>query len=74
MSKSLCLGAYYADISTLDKRLVKSITSVDLEESASTHQLLAYAQNIIAVTRAFMGLDTRDLKSITALVNTNYLN
>jgi hypothetical protein len=66
MSKLHHLGAYYADTLTLDKRRVKFITFADLAVNATTHPLLVYAQNIIAVTRASMGLGTKALKSITA--------
>ena len=66
MNKSHHLGASYADTLTLDKRHAKSITYADLAVNATTPLLLVYAQNIIAVTRVFMGLGTKALKSITA--------
>jgi len=74
MNKSHHLGAYYADTLTLDKRLVKSITSDVLAVNVTMPLSLVYAQNIIAVTRVSMGLGTKDLKSITASANTNCLN
>ena len=74
MNKSHHLGASYADTLTLDKRHAKSITYADLAVNATTPLLLVYAQNIIAVTRVFMGLGTKALKSITASANTNCLN
>jgi hypothetical protein len=74
MNKSHHLGAYYADTLTLDKRRVKSITSADLAVNVTMPLSLVYAQNIIAVTRVSMGLDTKALKSITASANTNCLN
>ena len=74
MNKSHHLGAYYADILTLDKRRVKSITLDDLAVNVTMPLSLVYAQNIIAVTRVSMGLGTKDLKSITASANTNCLN
>jgi hypothetical protein len=73
MNKSHHLGAYYADTLTLDKRRVKSITSGDLAVNATTPLLSVYAQNIIAVTRVFMGLGTKALNDITASANTNCL-
>jgi len=74
MNKSHHLGAYYADTLTLDKRRVKSITLDDLAVNVTMPLSLVYAQNIIAVTRVSMGLDTKDLKSTTASANTNCLN
>jgi hypothetical protein len=74
MNKSHHLVAYYADTLTLDKRRVKSITSDALAVNVTMPLSLVYAQNIIAVTRVSMGLDTKALKSITALANTNCLN
>jgi hypothetical protein len=74
MSKSHHLGASCADTLILDKRHAKFITFADLEASETTPPLLVYAQNIIAVTRACMGLGTKALKSITASANTNCLN
>jgi len=65
--------AFYADTLTLDKRRVKSITSGDLAVNATTPLLLVYAQNIIAVTRACMGLGTKALNDITASANMNCL-
>ena len=65
--------AFYADTLTLDKRRVKSTTSGDLAVNATTHLLSVYAQNIIAVTRACMGLGTKALNDITASANMNCL-
>ena len=73
MSKSHHLGAYYADTLTLDKRRVKSTTSGDLAVNGTTHLSLVYAQNIIAVTRVSMGLDTKALNDTTASANMNCL-
>ena len=66
MSKSHRLGASCADTLTLDKRHAKYITYADLAVNATMPPSLVYAQNIIVVTRACMGLDTKALKSITA--------
>ena len=63
--------AFYADTLTLDKRRVKSTTYADLAVNATTPLLLVYAQNIIAVTRVCMGLDTKALNDITASANMN---
>ena len=71
MSKSHHLGAFCADTLAMEQRPAKSITSADLAVNAITPPLLVYAQNIIAVTRVSMGLDTRALKSITASANMN---
>ena len=73
MNKSHHLGAFCADILTLDKRLVKSTTSEDLAASETTPLLLVYAQSITEVTKAFMGLATKDLKNTTASTNTSCL-
>jgi hypothetical protein len=73
MSKSHHLGASCAVILTLDKRHVKSITYADLAVNATTPLSLVYAQNIIAVTRVSMGLDTKALNGTTELANTNCL-
>ena len=64
---------FYADTSTSGKRLAKFITSDALAVNATTHRLLDYAQNIIAVTQACMGLGTRALNDITASTNMNCL-
>ena len=69
MSKLPPSGAFYADTLTTGKRPAKSITSADSGENATTPQSLVYAQNIIAVTRASMGLATKDLRSTTASVS-----
>jgi hypothetical protein len=66
MNKLHHLGAFYADILPLDKRLVKSTTSADLAVNETTPLLLVYAQSITEVTKAFMGLATKDLKNTTA--------
>ena len=71
MSKSPRLGAFCADTLILDKRHAKSITYADLAVNATMPPSLVYAQNIIAVTRVSMGLDTKALKSITASANMN---
>ena len=71
MNKSHHLGAFCADTLTLDKRHAKSITYADLAVNATMPPSLVYAQNIIAVTRVSMGLDTKDLKSITASAKMN---
>lgn len=71
MNKSHHLGAFCADTLTLDKRLVKSTTSADLAVNETTPLLLVYAQSITEVTKAFMGLATKDLKNTTASANTN---
>ena len=65
--------AFYADTLTLGKRLVKFTTYDDLAVNAKTPPLLVYAQNIIAATRACMGLDTKALNDITASANMNCL-
>ena len=62
---------FYADTLTLDKRRVKFITYGDLAVNVTTPLLLVYAQNIIEVTRACMGLDTKALNDITASANKN---
>jgi hypothetical protein len=74
MSKSPHLGASCADTLAMEQRRVKSITSADLAVNVTMPLSLVYAQNIIAVTRVSMGLDTKDLKSTTASANTNCLN
>lgn len=74
MNKSHHLGAFCADTLTLDKRHAKYITYADLAVNATMPPSLVYAQNIIAVTRVSMGLDTKASKSITASANTNCLN
>jgi hypothetical protein len=51
----------------------RSTTSEDLEADETMPQSLVYAQNIIAVTRASMGLATKDLRSITASVSMSCL-
>lgn len=73
MTQSHQSVAFYADTLTLDKRRVKSTTSGDLAVNGTTPLLLVYAQNIIAVTRACMGLDTKVLNGITASANMNCL-
>ena len=62
---------FYADTLTLGKRLVKFTTYDDLAVNVTTPPLLVYAQNIIAVTRVCMGLDTKVLNDITASANMN---
>ena len=74
MTQSHQSVAFYADTLTLDKRRVKSTTSGDLAVNGTTLLLLVYAQNIIAVTRACMGLDTKALNGIMASANMNCLN
>lgn len=71
MNKLHHLGAFCADILPLDKRLVKFTTSADLAVNETTPLLLVYAQSITEVTKAFMGLATKDLKNTTASANTN---
>ena len=73
MTQSHQSVAFYADTLTLDKRRVKSTTSGALEAAETLPQSLVYAQNIIAVTRACMGLDTKALNGITASANMNCL-
>lgn len=73
MTQSHQSVAFYADTLTLDKRRVKSTTSGDLAVNGTTLLLLVYAQNIIAVTRACMGLDTKALSVITESVSMSYL-
>jgi hypothetical protein len=65
------LGAFCATTLGLVKPHAKSITSDDSEANETTPQLLVYAQNIIAVTQASMGLATKDLKNTTGSANTN---
>jgi hypothetical protein len=45
---------------------VKFTTSADLAVNETTPLLLVYAQSITEVTKAFMGLATKDLKNTTA--------
>lgn len=71
MSKLHHLGASCADTLAMEQRPAKSITYADLVVNATTPPSLVYAQNIIAVTKAFMGLGTKVLKSTTASANTN---
>jgi hypothetical protein len=66
MTKLPALAVFCAITSPLVKHRVKYITSEDLGANATMPLSLVYAQNIIAVTRASMGLDTKALKSITA--------
>ena len=69
MTQSHQLGAFYATTLAMQVHRVKSTTSGVLEAAETLPQSLVYAQNIIAVTRASMGLATRALRSTTASVN-----
>ena len=69
MTKLPVSAVFCATTSTLVNPRARSTTSEDLEVGETLPQSLVYAQNIIAVTRASMGLATKGLKSITALVN-----
>jgi len=65
MTQSHQLDAFYATTLATREHRVKSTTSGVLEAAGTMPQLLVYAQNIIAVTRASMGLDTKVLNAIT---------
>lgn len=69
MTKSHQSDAFYATTLAMRGHRVKSTTSDALEAAEILPQSLAYAQNIIAVTRASMGLDIKDLRNTTASVN-----
>lgn len=69
MTQSHQLGAFYATTLAMQVHRVKSTTSGALEGAETLPQSLVYAQNIIAVTRASMGLDIKDLRNTTASVN-----
>ena len=69
MTQSHQLDAFYATTSVMRGHRVKSTTSGVLEAAGTLPQSLVYAQNIIAVTRASMGLATRASRSITASVS-----
>lgn len=71
MTRSHQLGAFYATTLAIQGHRVKSTTSDVLEAAETMPQSLVYAQNIIAVTRASMGLATKDSRSITASVSMN---
>lgn len=64
-------GAFYATTLATRERRVKFTTSGVLEAAGTMPQSLVYAQNIIAVTRASMGLATKDSRSTTASVSMN---
>jgi len=70
MTKWQDSGAFCATNSDSDKPLAKSITSDVLEANETTLQSSDYAQNIIAATRVFMGLEQKVLKNDMALVKT----
>jgi hypothetical protein len=72
MTQSHQLDAFYATTSVMRGHRVKSTTSGVLEAAGTLPQSLVYAQNIIAVTRASMGLATRDLRSTMASVSMSY--
>lgn len=72
MMRSHQLGAFYATTLAIQGHRVKSTTSDVLEAAETMPQSLVYAQNIIAVTRASMGLATRDLRSTMASVSMSY--
>ena len=69
MTKLPALVVFCATTSRLVNPHAKSTTSEGLEAGETLPQSLVYAQNIIAVTRASMGLATKDLRSTTALVS-----
>lgn len=74
MTQSHQSGAFYATTSVTQERRVKSTTSVASGVAETMPQSLVYAQNIIAVTRASMGLDIKALKSTTALASMSCSN
>ena len=65
MNKLPALDVFCATTSRMVNPHAKFITSEDLAVNATTRLLSGYAQNIIAVTRASMGLDTKALNAIT---------
>ena len=65
MTKLPALVVFCATTSRLVNPHAKSTTSEGLEAGETLPQSLVYAQNIIAVTRASMGLDTKALNAIT---------
>lgn len=69
MTQSHQLDAFYATTLATRERRVKSTTSDALEAAGTLPQSLVYAQNIIAVTRASMGLATKVSRSTTASVS-----
>jgi hypothetical protein len=69
MTKLPVLAVFCATTLTLVNPHARSTTSEDLEAGETLPQSLVYAQNIIAVTRASMGLATKDLRSTTASVS-----
>lgn len=69
MMQSHLLDAFYATILAMREHRVKSTTSGVLEAAETTPQSLVYAQSITAVTRASMGLATKDSRSTTASVS-----
>lgn len=69
MTQSHQLGAFYATTLAIREHRVKSTTFGVLEAAETTPQSLVYAQSITAVTRAFMGLATKALRSTTASVS-----
>lgn len=74
MTQSHQLGAFYATTLAMQGHRVKFTTSGVLEAAETMPQSLVYAQNIIAATRACMGLDTKALNGIMASANMNCLN
>ena len=71
MTKLPVLAVFCATTSTLVNPHAKSITSDASEANETMPPLLVYAQNIIAVTQASMGLATKGLKNTTASVSMN---
>ena len=65
MTKLPVSAVFCATTSTLVNPHARSTISEDLEAGETMPQSLVYAQNIIAVTRASMGLDTKVLNAIT---------
>lgn len=61
MTKLPDLGAYYVDISNLEKPLVKSII-LDEQGKETQHLLLDSAQNTIEEIQEFMDLVEKHLK------------
>lgn len=69
MTKLPVLAVFCVTTSTLVNPHARSTISEGLEDGETMPQSLVYAQNIIAVTRASMGLATKDLRSTTASVS-----
>jgi hypothetical protein len=66
MTKWQTSGASCAYTSDSEQHLAKSITSDALAANETMRQSSDFAQNIIAVTREFMGLEPKDLRNTTA--------